>query len=232
MKRACVGLVLAAAGFAAGEPPKLVVPAEVRPASGYARMLPDTTAKAVTYVGLSGVHPFPGDELKDGRRFLLPTGGLKAGRYKFVAVGSLKDEHAVAEFVVVVGDAPAPPDPPGPGPTPDPTPDPAPKADAAYLAVVRDSANIPPAAAAVLGDTPFWDSLKAKGHEWDFYDDADAAAKAKGYLRLAERVQSQGAAGYTPALVVLDLKTGRPLKVVPLPATTAAVAALLGEVTK
>lgn len=99
-------------------PPALVIPAEVKPLGDYAQWTPDaaTTAKAITFVPLSGVDPFPANLLRDPRAFVLPTRGLPAGRYKFRAVGSLNDEHAQAEFVVVIGDAPAPP----PGPTPGP----------------------------------------------------------------------------------------------------------------
>jgi hypothetical protein len=117
MKRISALALLVAVVPAWAEPPKLVVPAELKPAGDYATFAPstaDTTAKAVTYVGLSGVEPFPSAFLKDSRAFVLPVRGLAAGRYKFRAVGSLNDEHATADFVVVVGDAPPPVDPIGP----------------------------------------------------------------------------------------------------------------------
>lgn len=117
---ALVLLVFACVALAA--PPALVIPGEVKPVGDYARWTPgaDTTAKAITFVPLSGVDPFPSDLLKDPRAFVLPVRGLAAGRYRFRAVGSLNDEHAQTEFVVVVGDVPIPP----PVPTPPvPTPD-------------------------------------------------------------------------------------------------------------
>jgi hypothetical protein len=109
--------VLAWAGVALGEPPKLTIPAEVKAQGDYVTLTPTTEAKAVSYVGKSGVDPFPSELLKDARTFVLPVRGLPAGRYKFTAVGSLNDEHTRVAFEVVVGDAPpdVPPDvPPGP----------------------------------------------------------------------------------------------------------------------
>lgn len=114
-------------GLAHAEPPKLVVPAELKATGEYVTYSPstETTAKAVTYVGLSGIEPFPSAFLKDSRAFVLPVRGLNPGRYKFKAVGSLNDEHTTADFVVVIGDAPPTPVPvpPGPGPGPGPAPD-------------------------------------------------------------------------------------------------------------
>jgi hypothetical protein len=96
------------------------IPAEVRAAGDYVTLIPKTDAKAITYVGLSGIEPFPSEFLKDPRAFVLPVRGLPAGRYKFVAVGSLNDVHGKVVFSVFVGDAP--PGPPDPGPTPVPVP--------------------------------------------------------------------------------------------------------------
>lgn len=110
-------VVLLVVSASAAAPPELSIPAEVKPANGYATVRPKTDAKAVSYVGLSGVYPFPSELLADKRMFVLPSQGLPAGRYRFVAVGSLNDEHAVVEFAVVVGEPG-----PGPGPTPPPPP--------------------------------------------------------------------------------------------------------------
>jgi hypothetical protein len=121
MRPALCALLLAASAALAA-PPALDIPAEVRPVQGYARVSPKTDAVSVTYVSLDGLYPFPADELKDPRRFVLPVGGVKAGRYRYVAVAASKDgEQATAEFAVVVGDAPPGPTPPGPTP-PDPAP--------------------------------------------------------------------------------------------------------------
>jgi len=108
-------LIMAAAAIAA--PPEIEIGPEVRPSGQYARVLPKTDATSIVYVGLSGVDPMPSDLLKDGRMFLLDVRGLQVGRYKFAAVGTLKDEQARVDFEVVVGNPPVvvvPP--PGPGP--------------------------------------------------------------------------------------------------------------------
>lgn len=95
--------VLACSAFAA--PPTLEVPVEVRPSGGYARMTPKGDCVSVIYVSLDGADPFPSEELKDARRFLLPVQGLKPGRYRFVAVGAGKDgEQARADFAVQVAE--------------------------------------------------------------------------------------------------------------------------------
>jgi hypothetical protein len=123
VRRAALLLLLTslpAGAFAA--PPTLEIPAEIRPAGQYARLLPRTDGESVAYVGLSQVEPIPSDVLKDPRLFLLDTRGLAPGRYKFAAVAAGKTgEQTRADFAVVVGDAP-PPGPTPPGPTP-PAPD-------------------------------------------------------------------------------------------------------------
>jgi hypothetical protein len=123
-------LVVAASAF--GTPPQLEIPAELKPAGQYVRLTPKTDAASVLYVGLSGIDPFPSEELKDPRRFLLDVRGLPAGRYAFAAVAASKDGDQIrADFVVIVG-TPPPPVPPGPtppippGPVPPTPPEPAP----------------------------------------------------------------------------------------------------------
>jgi hypothetical protein len=115
---AVLALALALPAYAA--PPEMDIPAEVRPSGGYVRFTPKTNAKSVVYVGLSGVDPFPSEELKDGRRFLLPVAGLPDGAYKFAAVGTLNDEQTRRDFTVVIGNPAPPPNPPGPTPPPGP----------------------------------------------------------------------------------------------------------------
>ncbi|HEY1186605.1 MAG TPA: hypothetical protein VGE74_03060 [Gemmata sp.] len=123
--RARYGAILAVAlalfpAWVCAAPPALEIPAEVKPQQGYATVEPKTDAASVTYIALDGVFPFPSRLLKDARTFVLPAGGLKSGRYRFVAVAASKEgEQATAEFVVVIGDTPAP-GPPPPGPQPDP----------------------------------------------------------------------------------------------------------------
>lgn len=135
-RAAAVGLVAVfmAAAPTRADPPTIGVPAELRAVGDYARWSPTsaTTAKGVSYVGLSGVDAFPSELLKDSRAFVLPVRGLPAGRYKFRAVGSRNDEHVQEEFVVVVGDPPTPPNPIPPTPVP---PDPADPLAAAVAAM-------------------------------------------------------------------------------------------------
>lgn len=144
-----------------------------------------------------------------------------------VAAWGIKDGKPakVASLVIEVTGARPPPE-PGPGPKPEPTP--TPKAKQVYLTVIRDVGTITPTQAALLGNTPFWDGLKSSGHEWDFYTPQADEAKAKGYVRLAEKVQQSGP--WQPVLVMLDKATGKELKTIPLPADAAGVKAALKEV--
>ncbi len=147
----CVVLLAASVGLAA--PPSLDIPAEIKPTGSYVRMTPKTDAVSVVYVGLDGLDPFPSEELKDGKRFLLPAAGLAVGRYRFVAVAAgATGEQSRADFVVVIGDAPKPPPTPIPPPTPVPT-DPLVTAfQVAYTADVDpDKAKLTPVLADLLG---------------------------------------------------------------------------------
>lgn len=136
---------------AAGAPPTLEIPAEVKPANGYAMVTPKGDVKTVTYIGLDGVYPFPSGLLADKRLFALPVQGLAPGRYRFVAVGSLNDEHAVAEFAVVISGPtppPVPPTPTPPGPVPPPDvpplpPDNPPEGKAPFPGVRAESRAMP-----------------------------------------------------------------------------------------
>ena len=104
MKRLRTTAVLAAVlllGTAFAAPPTLTIPSDLKPVSGYVRFTPQTDAKAVIYLSLDEAYPFPSDELKDVRRFILPVVGLKDGPYRFLAIGSLNDEMTVVPFTVV-----------------------------------------------------------------------------------------------------------------------------------
>jgi len=113
---ACLA-VFAALGFAG---PPLKIPSDLKPVAGYVRFTPETTAKSVVYIPLDAAYPFPSEELKDPRRFILPVIGLKDATYRFAAVGTLDDEQTVAFFSVTIGKGgTAPVDPPtDPAPTP------------------------------------------------------------------------------------------------------------------
>lgn len=176
------------------DPPKLKIDAEIKPSGEYVRMTPDTDAVAVTYIGLSGLDPFPSEELKDARRFLLHVRGLPAGRYKFAAVGAAKTgEQTRADFAVVVGDVP-----PGPGPGPEPPgpnppqpPGPAPIPGDGFKALIlyesADLSSLPKEQQAVLYSKQVRDYLNAKcaagpdgkTKEWRVWDyDSDPAAES------------------------------------------------------
>jgi len=122
-------------------PPTLDIPAEVRPAGQYALFTPRTDAVAVEFVGLDALEPVPSSVLKDARTFLLDTRGLKAGRYRFVAVGSSAAGELVrVGFALVVGESPVPPGPTPPNP---PAPDDPllPTLRSVYAALVNEQAT-------------------------------------------------------------------------------------------
>lgn len=121
--------------------PELDIPAEIQATDEYVIMTPKGDCKSVTYVGQSGVSPFPSTLFEDKRVFVLPVRGLAAGRYRFTAVGSRDDQHTTKPFVVVIpGSAPQP------GPNPDPKPDPAPgptpsNKPVKFIVVVEETAD-------------------------------------------------------------------------------------------
>lgn len=157
----------------------LDVPAEITPHGGYARFTPKTNAVSIVYVGLDGIDPFPSEELRDARRFLLPVGGVAEGRYRFAAVAAGPDGvQARADFVVLVGNSPIPP--PGPKP-PGPLPQPADPLVAAFHAGYLLDAD--PDKAALVGKLA------------ELFGSTVAAAKASGkILTLFQLQQSAHAA--------------------------------------
>lgn len=167
-----VSLLLAAPLWA--EPPRLVIPAEVRPAGEYATLQPDTDAVSVMYIGLSGVDGFPSAFLKDSRSFILPVRGLAEGQYKFVAIGAGKTgEQVRVDFVVTVGTPPTPPG-PGPGPKPPeppPGPAPIPGDGLQVLFVYEGSRPLTREESAIISGKAVRDKLTAAcGKEWRVYD--------------------------------------------------------------
>ena len=215
-------LLTLCAGLAVAAPPALDLPAEVRPANGYARLTPKTDAVSVVYVALDGVYPFPSEELKNPRAFVLPAAGLKDGRYRFVAVAAGKGgEQSQGEFVVIVGKADPGPEPaPGPSPKP-PEPKPAPVAGTLYVVVVEETSQRTPELARVLNDAAFWGGLKGKDVLHRFYDKDAPEVVTQKYLPHATK------AGL-PAVLLMD-KAGKVLDAKKL-AATADVDAMLREV--
>ena len=205
---ALIGL-LVAAPLALADPPKLVIPPDPKPVSGYVRFTPDTTAKSIVYVSLDEAYPFPSEELKDGRRFILPVTGLKAGKYRFVAVGTLNDEQTATPFTVTIGDGgPAPP----PTKPDDPT-DPPVTGGKLFAVVIRSKGPVAPDVAAAV-KLPAWDDARKAGHQMKDYP-------------LDELPGNITAPNSLPAVVLLrvsaDGKSSSVVKTVPLPTTNDAV---------
>lgn len=121
-------LTLALATQILSAPPKLEFPNDnkIQAKGDWVNVSPTTDATTVTYVGLSGLDPFPQDALKDTKRFVLPVRGLPEGEYKFIAFATKGDEHTVVKLSVIVG-KPKPVNPdikPEPDTDPDADPDP------------------------------------------------------------------------------------------------------------
>lgn len=138
-------------------PPKLEIPAELKPTGDYVTHKPKTDAVSIVYVGLSGVDAFPSDFLKDSRDFILPTRGIPAGTYKFSAIGaSATGEQSRQDFAVVIGGKPGTPitDPP---PVTQPTGN-------LYFLVIREDGPASPSFTKVWSMKE-WESLAFMGHE-------------------------------------------------------------------
>ena len=117
-----------------------------------------------------------------------------------------------------------PPEPgPNPGPGPEPGPNPGPVVDGCWPIVVEETAERTPERAEVLADLEFWTGLESLGVRFRFYDD-DAPAAAR-FVRDAEQAGVR-----LPALVVVSPE-GRTLRVDSFPKSTAAVRAIVTEVT-
>lgn len=115
-------------GICYAQPPKLEIEKLIEAKGDYVTFVPITDATVVTYIGLSGVEPFPSEMLKDSKSFVLPIRGLKDNTYHFVAIAIKQNDFTRREFSVKVGQAPQPPpdvDPKPPIPEPKPKPDPA-----------------------------------------------------------------------------------------------------------
>lgn len=178
-------------------PPSLEVPTEVKPAGEYVRFTPKTDGTSVVYVGLSGLDPFPTEELKDGKRFLLHTRGVAPGRYKFAAVAANKDgEQTRQDFEVVIGNPPVPvPNPPAPNPDPNPTGEflTAPL----YVVVIEETGVRTPAQGKVLADLAA--GYTARGQKFKVFDQNDPTVSA---LKLDALAKATG----LPAVVVRDAR--------------------------
>lgn len=183
MKRFTLAALCAVfAGVALAAPPNLDIPADVKPVGGYARFTPKTDAVSVTYVSLDSADPFPSEELKDPRRFLLPVAGLEPGKYRFVAVAAgATGEQTRGEFTVTIPEpkpkpGPVPPG-PGPGPQPNPNPQPGPQPNPApvpagkrFLVIVEETSEAVPARGLILANPDLSARIAAQGHKWRIVD--------------------------------------------------------------
>lgn len=168
--RAVLGVVLAASfaslGFA--EPPKLKLPADTKATSGYVTIKPETNCESVTYIGLSGVDPFPSEELRDPTKFLLPVSGLAPNKvYSFAAVGAInnggKVEQTTALFTVTVGTPTTTPPPVKPGEPPPVGTEPT--FSHFYFMMIRSNQPVDAGLQAIL-DMQGWKDLEAAGHKF------------------------------------------------------------------
>lgn len=108
-------------GIVYAQPPTLEIPSEIDAKGDYVAFSPTSNATVITYIGMSGIDPFPSEMLKDQKAFILSIRGLKEGRYKFVAIAIKANEFTRKDFYVKVGNGIIPPVPPTPEP---PTPKP------------------------------------------------------------------------------------------------------------
>ncbi len=176
MKRLALLLLLVLAAPLGAQPPRLVIPPEVRPSGQYLTIVPETDAVSIVYVGLSGIEPIPTQFLSDKRAFLLDSYGKPAGRYRFTAVAASKTgEQARADFVAVLGDAPPVP----PGPTPPVPPVPPSPGGLRVLIVCETADPIPASQHSILYGQEVRDYLTAKclkvdgAAEWRIWDQND-----------------------------------------------------------
>lgn len=209
-------------GTAHAAPPVVDFPAEIKAQGDFVTVRPKTDAKGITYIGLSGVDPFPTVLLKDARDFVFPTRGLSAGPYRFSGVASLNDEHTEFRFTVVVGGK----GPPGPNPEPPPGPAPAPVVsyDApVWVYLLEESSKRTPELSLMLQNVKFWNELESKGYKFRPYDIDSPDAKKRGLDSIKDK---EGKALAVPYLVVAD-KDGGVIGAYPCPKSTAGVAPLL-----
>jgi len=185
MKRfALAALCAVFAGAALAAPPNLDIPADVKPVGGYVRFTPKTDAVSVVYIALDDADPFPSEELKDPRRFLLHTRGMNPGKYRFVAVAAGgTGEQSRAEFTVTIPGTPVPPVPPnppvppGPGPQPNPNPQPGPGPNPApvpagkrFIVIVEETGESVAARGLILANGELAARITDKGHKFRVVD--------------------------------------------------------------
>ena len=155
MKSFLLTLALCLAPLTAwAEPPKLVIPAEVKVTSRFVEVLPkDTDAASITYISLDGVVPIPTAWSSNPLALRFDAESLPAGRYKFIAIAASKTgEQTRADFAAVKGTPPpAIPVPPVTPPiTPPVTPPVTVKATAVTYVYEKDQHALPSPVLAAL----------------------------------------------------------------------------------
>ena len=167
-RTAAVLAVFLAPLLAWADPPKLTIPAEVRPNGEFVVLIPDTDAVSVTYIGLDGFDAPPPGVFKDDRTLFLSVYGRKAQAYRFAAVASsATGEQRRVDFKVLVGDVTPPPVVPPPV-VPPPVvpppvvPPPVVPAGSPYVLIVRANGPASPDFTKAMEDKA-WLELKAAG---------------------------------------------------------------------
>lgn len=176
-------LFLFLASTAIGAPPSVDVPTEIVASGDFTIVSPKTDAKAISYVGLSGVDPFPSVFLKDSKVFVLPTRGLTTGVYEFAGVASANDEHTVFRFKVRVGPSVV-------VPPVDPPTQPA----GLYFMIVRADGPAAPSFTTLMSH-PGWAVVRGRGHSVKDFTLSDA-----------RRLGATVPAGPLPVVIVLRVE--------------------------
>jgi len=129
---------------------------------------------------------------------------------------------------------------PGTSPQPpDPTPIPQPQADKLWIVVLEETADRNTAVGRVLGDLAFWQSIKALGHKYQFFDQNNPGTVAQSYVAKFGEINTARIIAKKEPLkmpVVFFVDPTKPIETnvlscVPLPATTADVRAYIKQLT-
>lgn len=113
-------------------------------------------------------------------------------------------------------------------PQPNPTPVPVALEDRVWIAVVEETDQRTLDTARVLNDYGFWESVRARGNAYAFYDRGDDTAPNPDLVPLGYLQDIVSANVPLPAMLVLKWQSGhRPLEVIPLPKTTAGIDAVI-----
>ena len=131
----------------------------------------------------------------------------------------LKSDADILTARLAVNSGKAPQPPPDDGKT-----DPAPKQVIAWAIVVEETSQRTADTAKVLGDLAYWQSLKAKGVDWRFYDKDSPDAKLRNF-------DTFGAEVGLPAVLFLAAD-GKKVGGFKLPKTTAEIDAKMKEIGK